>query len=110
MATPSSRHSSFFSSIHKSVRDGLISEKSFKYLHVSEVLSVEQPSTCRGQVTDGVNGNTRNRTALINTNEEERKNSWDALQGSFDVLKLNFSSFKACCLRDDGRGGCSDTI
>ncbi len=36
-------------------------KKSFKYLHVSEVLSVEKPNTCRGQVIDGMNGNTMNK-------------------------------------------------
>lgn len=73
MATPSSRHSSFFFTlIHKSIGDGLISQKSFKYLHVSEVLSVEQPNTCHGQVTDEMNRNTVNRTALINTNKAQK--------------------------------------
>lgn len=48
-------------------------KKSFKYLHVSEVLSVKQPNTCHGQVVDGMNRNTTKKTALINTNKEERK-------------------------------------
>lgn len=47
-----------------------LSQKSFKYLHVSEVLSVKQPNICHGQVIDGMNRNTLNKTALINTNKE----------------------------------------
>lgn len=116
MATTSGRHSSFsffsffFGLIHTSVWDWLLSEKSFKYLHVSEVLSVKKSNTYHGQVMTWKNKTKQKNSTDKHTKKKKKSAQTDeALQGSFDVLKLNFTS-KLKNVRIDRRGSWSDTI
>lgn len=105
----------FFRLIHKSIWEGIISEKSFKYLHFSEVLSVKQPNTCHGQETDDINRNTMNKTALINTNKKYHKNRYAALWGLslskcvWWCFVTEFQIYIKASWRNEGKGVRSET-